>query len=97
MTYNIFVSPIAENDIIRHKKDGQVKIVKKIDQLFSDIENNPFKGIGKPEQLKWYKLSRGSLEMWSRRIDKKHRLIYEVNRESGMVKLLSAYGHYNDK
>ena len=29
MTYNIFVSPIAENDIIRHKKDGQVKIVKK--------------------------------------------------------------------
>ena len=34
MTYNIFVSPIAENDIIRHKKDGQVKIVKKIDQLF---------------------------------------------------------------
>ena len=49
MTYNIFVSPIAENDIIRHKKDGQVKIVKKIDQLFSDIENNPFRGIGKPE------------------------------------------------
>ena len=49
------------------------KIVKKINELIKDIQHHPFEGIGKPEALK-YDLS----GYWSRRIDREHRLIYQV-------------------
>ena len=49
------------------------KIVKKINELIKDIQHNPFDGTGKPEALK-YDLS----GYWSRRIDREHRLIYQV-------------------
>ena len=49
------------------------KIVKKINRLIKDIQKNPFDGIGKPEALK-YDLS----GYWSRRIDREHRLVYQV-------------------
>ena len=51
------------------------------------ITENPFAGIGKPEQLK-HSLS-GS---WSRRINAEHRLIYEVIGE--IVYIQSLKGHY---
>ena len=50
------------------------KSLKKINSLIKDIQNSPFKGIGKPEPLK-YDLA----GLWSRRIDREHRLVYQVN------------------
>ena len=35
--------------------------------------------------------------LWSRRITKKHRLIYEIIDTVVHVDVLSAYGHYDDK
>ena len=35
--------------------------------------------------------------VYSRRIDKKHRLIYEVFEDKKRVALLSVYGHYDDE
>jgi toxin YoeB len=49
------------------------KILKRINQLIKDIQRNPFHGIGNPEPLK-YDLS----GFWSRRIDREHRLVYQV-------------------
>ena len=49
------------------------KIVKKINELLKDIRRTPNIGIGKPEPLK-FDLS----GYWSRRIDKEHRLVYQV-------------------
>ncbi len=49
------------------------KVLKKINDLIKDIQRTPFEGIGKPEPLK-YDLS----GFWSRRIDKEHRLVYQV-------------------
>ena len=34
---------------------------------------------------------------WSRRITKKHRLIYEIHDTEVIVLVLAAYGHYDDK
>lgn len=52
------------------------KVVKKINKLIKEISRHPFEGIGKPEPLK------GNLSgLWSRRIDREHRLIYEVLEE----------------
>ncbi|MFH1296565.1 MAG: Txe/YoeB family addiction module toxin [Bacteroidota bacterium] len=49
------------------------KILKKINSLIKDIQRTPCEGIGKPEPLK-YDLA----GLWSRRIDREHRLVYQV-------------------
>jgi len=45
----------------------------KINELIKDIERTPYEGMGKPEPLK-YDLA----GLWSRRIDREHRLVYRV-------------------
>ena len=58
--------------------------------LILNIQETPFKGLGKPEALK------GNLSgWWSRRISDKHRLIYRIKEEN--LELASCYGHYDDK
>ena len=58
-----------------------------------NIKQHPYWGTGKPEALKGY----GERNVYSRRIAPKHRLVYEVFEEEGLVKILFAYGHYDDK
>lgn len=68
----------------RHDK----KKVERIFQLLEDIQNSPFSGIGKPEKLKY------SLEgCWSRRIDREHRLVYQV--DSKEIRILACRYHYD--
>lgn len=56
------------------------KITKKINSLLKEIVRSPFKGTGKPEPLK------GSLSgLWSRRITREHRLVYEVIDEEVII------------
>lgn len=55
------------------KKSGNKAIQKKIEQLILAIQENPFIGIGKPEQLKY-----GLAGLSSRRINDEHRIIYDV-------------------
>jgi len=62
-------------------------ISRKIVSLIEAIMNTPFEGIGKPEPLK-HELSGA----WSRRINREHRLIYEVDDEA--ILILSVKGHY---
>ena len=49
------------------------KMLKKINELIKDIIRHPFEGIGKPEPL-WFDLK----GFWSRRIDREHRLVFQV-------------------
>ena len=49
------------------------KIIRKINDLIKDIQRTPSTGKGKPEPLK-YDLA----GLWSRRIDREHRLVYKV-------------------
>ena len=68
------------------------KTLRKINTLIKDIEKNGESiGIGEPEPLK-YEWS----GYWSRKIDKKNRLIYRVN-EIGHLCIASCDGHYDDK
>jgi len=68
-------------------KTGQKAILKKIEALLSEIEQNPFSGTGKPEVLK-HNLS----GLWSRRINREHRIVYEIN--DNTVFIHSVKGHY---
>ena len=90
--YVLEEKPIFSEDIQKHKEAGKKKIIKKIASFLSELEENPTQGTGQVERLKHY----GERSVWSRRIDQKHRLVYEVFEEEKRVELLSAYGHYND-
>ena len=66
------------------------KTLKKINKLLKEIQREPFTGEGKPEPLT------GNLDgKWSRRINDKDRLVYEVTNET--VVILQCRGHYDDK
>ena len=66
------------------------KTLKKINELLKDIQRTPFDGKGEPEGL------RGDLSgKWSRRINQKDRLVYEVT--DGMIEVVQCKGHYCDK
>lgn len=89
--FELKVSKKAQKQIEEFKKfDSQS--YKKIQSFFYEISEHPTSGTGKPEQLK------GNLAgYWSRRINKKDRLIYEIKEKEIFVLVLSAKGHYNDK
>ena len=64
------------------------KIALRIIELCEIVVKEPFKGIGKPEPLKHYRQG-----FWSRRITKKHRLIYKVTKEA--IIIISCKYHYD--
>ena len=58
---------------IAYWKTKDKKIYKRFCILIHDIEKNPFKGLGKPESLKYNLKGK-----WSRRLTQEHRVVYEV-------------------
>jgi toxin YoeB len=65
------------------------KTLKRINTLVKECQREPFDGIGKPEQL------RGDMAgWWSRKIDDKHRVIYQADEKT--VTILACRDHYDD-
>lgn len=88
MEYNLDFSDKAKKDIDFFKKSGNKAILKKILVLSQELIKHPFTGTGKPEPLK-HELT----GMWSRRINKEHRIVYEVTQQT--IFIYSLKGHYN--
>jgi toxin YoeB len=78
---------LLSNTQLKQWKTGNKKIYKRIEQLIENIQENPHKGIGKPEPLK-HELS----GYWSRRITEEHRLVYEVTIDA--IIIISCKYHY---
>jgi len=87
MAYHLDFTEKAKNHIDIHKKAGNKAVLNKLLKLLEELAEHPFSGTGKPEPLK-YDLS----GCWSRRINKEHRLIYEVKDDT--VFILSMKDHY---
>lgn len=88
--YTIELSKQAIKDLKLHKKSGDINSKNRIENIFKDLSKHPFTGVGSPEALK-YDLS----GYWSRKINKKDRLIYKVNDDIVEVFVASAKGHYD--
>ena len=81
--------PQALKDRDYWKQTGNKRIMKRITALIADIQQHPFKGIGKPEPLK------GNLQgKWSRRITDEHRMVYSVSDGCIYVYVFSLRYHY---
>lgn len=63
------------------------KKASKILDLVTAVMQDPFIGIGKPEPLKYL-----ASDIWSRRIDLEHRLVYRVG--DSQIDFLSCRYHY---
>ncbi len=91
MKYKVILSiqAIKHTLLLRKNDPGAYKKIKK---LLEELRKHPKTGTGKPERLKGNRSGQ-----WSRRISKKHRLIYTINDDIIEVYVISAYGHYDDK
>jgi toxin YoeB len=65
------------------------RTLRRINDLLKAISREPYTGIGKPEPLK-HKYQ----GFWSRRIDDKHRLIYQVHQDE--IRIVKCRFHYDD-
>lgn len=90
MTYTILFHKMALKDIDKIIKSGNKIDILKLDSILEELKLHPKHGIGNPELLK-YNLA----GFWSRRINRKDRIIYEIIEEpERMVVIISALGHY---
>lgn len=86
--YHVIFSPEAQKDIVNLSKKAP-NAFKKFQKIYEELKIHPKSGTGQCEQLKHY-----GEETWSRRLDKKHRLVYRVYDDVVKVFVLSAFGHY---
>ncbi len=89
--YKLDYTDKAMMDMQRLKND-EPKAFQKLSKLLEELMDHPKTGTGHPEQLKGNRSG-----LWSRRITKKHRLVYEIHDNKILVLVLTAYGHYDDK
>ena len=68
----IIFSKNSWEDYLSWQKEDR-KMLKRINLLIKEIQRSPFHGVGNPESLK-YDLA----GFWSRRIDREHRLVYQI-------------------
>lgn len=91
MTYKIQYYRQALIDAARLKAEDP-KAFMKLKKLEDELREHPRTGTGKPEPLRGNRAGE-----WSRRITKKHRLVYEIHDNEVIIIVLTAYGHYGDK
>lgn len=89
--YNVIVTEDAQHDLKKLLYSEQTAYKKAL-KLIKELYEHPRTGTGKPEPL-----SGNRSGQWSRRISKKHRLVYEIRDTEVVVLVLTAYGHYDDK
>ncbi len=87
--YRIVYDTKAKKDLKFWQKNS-VKTYDKIMDIIEEIAVNPREGSGKPEPL--VEIEDG----WSRRINRKDRIIYQIYDTYIYVQILSARGHYGD-
>ena len=92
MSYTLEFSKTALTDIEKHKKSGDKATLRKIRKLLNELMEHPTTGTGQPEMLK-----HDLAGLYSRRINKKHRLVYSIKEQIVTVYVLSAWSHYGDK
>lgn len=91
MSYTVNLSERALADSDRLEQE-EPKAFQKFQTFLQELAEHPRTGTGHPEPLKGMPEGR-----WSRRISKKHRLVYRIYDTEVVVLVIAAYGHYDDK
>jgi len=90
--YTLEISTWARKELQLHYKSGKKTDIRKIELIFLELSETPYEGTGNPEPLKYHLTG-----YWSRRINKRDRIVYKVFEDRVVVLVVSAIGHYGDK
>ena len=91
VVYRLIFFKDALKDIDYWKKSGNKQATIKIDKIIEVLERNPYSPApGEPEMLKY-------ASGYSRRINKKDRITYDINEATKEVIIFRMRGHYDDK
>ena len=74
--YKMHITKEAKEEIFALDRSGDRKSIEKPKKMPFEFQNTPGEEIGQPEQLKY-----GYSGYWSRRINRKDRLIYRIYEE----------------
>jgi toxin YoeB len=85
-SYDAVFHPEFREDL-KYWVETERKIALRALEIVEAVMRDPFKGIGKPEPLKF--LASGT---WSRRLTQEHRIVYMVSK--GIIDFLQARYHY---
>jgi toxin YoeB len=83
---NVTFTPTALDDL-RYWLKTDKRQAERVLALLEEIRRTPFEGIGKPEPLRFQLAG-----CWSRRIDREHRLVYQV--EEAEIVVIACRYHY---
>lgn len=83
---NVTFTPTALDDL-RYWLKTDKRQAERVLALLEEIRRTPFEGAGKPEPLRFQLAG-----CWSRRVDREHRLVYQVE-ETEVVVIACRY-HY---
>lgn len=92
MKYELKITTQVERDLKAYSKAGDLKIIDKIKRIFKELSEHPEEGIGRPERLK-----HGLTGYWSREVDPKNRIVYEIDENNKIVIVTTVKSHYSDK
>ena len=90
--FKVILSDKAKKDLLIIQRSGDKASIKKVEYIIAELYTHPETGTGKPERLKF-----DLAGYWSRRINKKDRLIYFITDKIITVTVVSALGHYGEK
>lgn len=88
--YKFLILSKAEEHLSDFRKNDKSSYIKCFDLLRASV-HDPRKGIGQPERLKYY----AEKEIYSRRVNKKDRMVYEIFEEEQLLEIMSFKGHYD--
>lgn len=86
MEYQVKIKSRAKNDIKKIKRSKGLN--REFIEILQTLEDTPFKQTQSVEKMHYGEST------YSRRIDRQHRVVYEVVKKTKMVVIFSAYGHY---
>ncbi|PZO37768.1 MAG: Txe/YoeB family addiction module toxin [Pseudanabaena frigida] len=81
----VFVSQFRQDLVYWVNTDRKIAI--RVMELVESVLDDPFKGIGKPEPLKYI-----GADTWSRRLNQEHRIVYRI--KDDRIEFLQARYHY---
>lgn len=90
--YSVKFTKEAKSDLKIQYHSGNQSSIRKIEKILIELSVHPYSGIGKPEPLK-HEFS----GYWSRRVNKKDRIVYRVDEDIVTIFVVSAIGHYSDR
>ena len=86
--WNIMYSSQAKKDLEKFKSTSSKSIKKKFRELIDSLSENPYQ-TGKTEKLK------GFNNIYKIRLNRKHRIVYEIRDNEKIVNVVKILGHYD--